>query len=75
MKVNSFEYWSRCDDCGFQGMIFFRTRNDEDYRDSSALGYMMDSSCPSCGLEQAVLVVADEFREMLRAAARSGSVR
>ena len=75
MKVESFESWSRCDDCGFQGLLLYRTRTDEDYRDDTALGFMMDSSCPSCGQEQAVLVVAEEFRAMLRTAARGGSCR
>ena len=42
----------------------FRCRPDEDYVDEEALGYMMDTLCPCCGLEEAVLVVVDEYREM-----------
>ncbi|MCP5155372.1 MAG: hypothetical protein H6983_14475 [Ectothiorhodospiraceae bacterium] len=57
--------WGACDGCGFQGLMPHRCRDDEDYEDEEALGFMMDVLCPSCGQLDATLVVVDEYREML----------
>ena len=73
MSVKTYNSWSICDDCGFQGLIEFRCRADEDYSDDDALGYMMDTHCPSCEEVQAVLVVVDEYREMEFIARQNGS--
>lgn len=70
--VERFKHWGTCDDCGFQGLMAFSTRAEEDYTDDDALGYVMDSSCPACGVEEAVLVVVDEYREMVFMSKRSG---
>ena len=64
-ETNSFQHWDECEDCGFQGLIAFRTRADENYDDASALGFMMDSTCPACGCEGAVLMVVEQFQEMM----------
>ncbi|MDX1434158.1 MAG: hypothetical protein R3286_17075 [Gammaproteobacteria bacterium] len=64
----SYEAWGSCEDCGFHGLVEFRHRDDEDYDDGEALGVMLDSTCPSCGQVQAVLVVIEEYQEMLRSA-------
>ena len=53
-----------------QGLIVFRTRAEEDYTDEEALGYVMDSSCPACGTDESVLVVVEEYREMVRMSKR-----
>jgi len=64
--TDTFQHWGNCDECGFQGLIEFQSRSDEDYSDEEALGFMMDSSCPACGHEEAVLVVLEEYQEMVR---------
>jgi len=69
--VDGFKHWGTCDECGFQGLLIFRTREEEDYTDEEALGYIMDSSCPACGVDESVLVVVDEYREMVLMSRRS----
>jgi hypothetical protein len=64
--IERFQLWGACDACGFQGLLIFVSRLEEDYADAEALGFMLDSSCPACGHEEAVLVVAEEYREMVR---------
>ena len=61
-----YQHWGTCDECGFQGLITFQSRSEEDYSDEDALGFMMDSSCPACGNEESVLVVVEEYLEMVR---------
>lgn len=63
---NSYQHWGTCDECGFQGLLMFQSRRGEDYSDEDALGFMMDSSCPACGNEESVLVVVEEYLEMVR---------
>ena len=63
---DSYQQWGTCDECGFQGLLMYRSRTEEDYSDEEALGFMMDSSCPACGSEEAVLVVVEEYQEMVR---------
>jgi hypothetical protein len=65
-SAETFQHWGHCDQCGFQGLMVFRSRRDEDYSDEEALGFMMDSSCPACGHEEAVLVVVEEYQDMVR---------
>ena len=60
--------WGQCDECGFQGLVEYRHVASEDYDDDEALGVMMDASCPSCGFEESVLMIIDEYRAMLRLA-------
>ena len=62
---DSFQHWDQCDECGFHGLVSFQTRAGEDYDDADALGFVMDSTCPACGFEQAVLVVVEQFQEMV----------
>ena len=69
-NVERFQLWGGCDECGFQGLLIFQSREDEDYADAEALGFMMDSSCPACGHEEAVLVVTEEYQEMVRIGSR-----
>ena len=64
-ESNQFKHWDECDECGFKGLIVFRTRAEEDYEDVDALGFVMDSTCPECGCEEAVLVVVETYHEML----------
>ena len=71
MSGRHFQHWSDCGECGFQGLVRFTCRDDEDYFDVEALGYMMDARCPACGEEGAVLVVLEQFREMVRTAERN----
>jgi len=61
-----YQHWDACDECGFQGLMLYQHRADEDYSDEDVLGFMMDSSCPACGQEAAVLVVVEQYQEMLR---------
>ncbi len=61
-----YQHWDQCSACGFQGLMQFMSRNDEDYTDEDALGYLLDCRCSSCGQEDSVLVVVDEYREMVR---------
>jgi hypothetical protein len=64
--IERFQLWGDCDECGFQGLLIFASRLEENYVDEEALGFMMDSSCPACGHEAAVLLVTEEYREMVR---------
>ncbi|MFT5448459.1 MAG: hypothetical protein ACI9DC_003644 [Gammaproteobacteria bacterium] len=64
-ETSQFEHWDECDGCEFKGRIVFRTRVEEDYEDADALGFVMDSTCPECGCEESVLVVAETYHEML----------
>ena len=64
-ETNSFQHWDACDECGFQGLIALRTRAEEDYDDADALGFVVDSTCPACGFEGSVLMVVEQFREMV----------
>lgn len=64
-EINTFTHWDECDECGFKGLIVFRTRAEEDYEDADALGFVMDSICPQCGCEESVLMVAEAYHEML----------
>lgn len=66
--MRSFNSWSQCDECGFQGLMEFRTREDENYEDAEALGVMMDCVCPACGERESVLVVMEQYEEMLQMA-------
>ncbi len=65
-SVQVYQLWDSCEACGFQGLIAFSSRPDEDYSDEDALGFVMDSSCPACGHEEAVLVVLEQYQEMVR---------
>lgn len=67
-KRERYESWSSCDECGFQGLLEFVHRDDEDYDDPESLGVMLDSTCPACDHQAAVLVVIEEYRAMLRMA-------
>ena len=64
-ETGSFQHWDECDECGFKGLIVFRTRAEEDYEDADALGFVMDSTCPECGCEESVFMVAEQYHEML----------
>lgn len=66
--MTTFDSWSQCDGCGFQGLMEFRTRDEENYDDSEALGFMMDCVCPACGERESVLVVMEQYQEMLQMA-------
>jgi predicted RNA-binding Zn-ribbon protein involved in translation (DUF1610 family) len=63
-----YQHWDQCTDCGFQGLMEFLTRDDEDYSDEDALGYLVDWKCSSCGHEISVLMVVYEYQEMVRLA-------
>jgi len=63
-----YQHWDQCSSCGFQGLMLFTSRADEDYSDQDALGFLLDSRCASCGFEVSVLVVAEEYQEMVRLA-------
>jgi len=66
--MTTFNSWSQCDECGFQGLMEFWTREDENYDDAGALGVMMDCVCPACGERESVLVVMEQYEEMLHMA-------
>lgn len=68
--VDRYQHWGACDECGFQGLLLFQCRVEEDYADEEALGFVMDSSCPACGNEEAVLVVVEQYLEMVRMSRR-----
>jgi len=61
-----FKHWDQCSACGFQGLMQFISRADEDYSDEDALGYLLDCRCSSCGQETSVLIVVEEYRKMVR---------
>ncbi len=63
-KVERYQSWSGCDECGFQGLFEFVHRDDENYDDPESLGVMLDATCPSCDYQAAVLVVIDEYHAM-----------
>lgn len=63
--MNTYTSWSSCDECGFQGLMEFNTREDENYDDQEALGVMMDCICPSCGASECVLIVTEQYEEMV----------
>jgi hypothetical protein len=67
-KLERYQAWSSCDECGFQGLLEFVHREDENYDDPDALGVMLDSICPACDCQAAVLVVTDEYQAMLHMA-------
>lgn len=67
-RVERYQSWSSCDECGFQGLLEFAHRGDENYDDPESLGVMLDSTCPACDHEAAVLVVMEEYQAMLRVA-------
>lgn len=67
-KLERYASWSSCDECGFQGLLEFVQRDDEVYDDPDCLGVMLDSTCPACDHQAAVLVVIDEYQAMLRMA-------
>lgn len=67
-RLERYASWSSCDECGFQGLLEFVHRDDENYDDPDALGVMLDSVCPSCDGQSAVLVVIEEYQAMLRMA-------
>ena len=70
-EIRIYQHWGDCDECGFQGLMAFRSRQEEDYGDEEALGFVMDSSCPACGHEEAVLVIVEQYQEMVRMSKRS----
>ena len=72
-STQTYNSWSTCADCGFQGLLVFQSRANEDYSDASALGYMLDSHCPACGQDDPVLVVAEEYRQMVFMASNRNS--
>ncbi len=63
-----FKHWDQCSSCGFQGLLQFITRADEDYTDAQALGYLLDCHCASCGQVTSVLIVVEEYLNMVRLA-------
>jgi len=69
-----FRAWSTCDECGFEGIMVFACRDDEDYEDIDSLGVMIDATCPACETLGAVLVTTEHFDEMqaFERARRSG---
>jgi len=67
-RVERYQSWSSCEECGFQGLLEFVHRKDENYDDPEALGVMLDATCPACDHEAAVLVVMEEYHAMMRVA-------
>ena len=67
-RVERYRYWSSCDECGFQGFLYFAHRDGENYDDPESLGVMLDATCPACEHQAAVLVVIDEYQAMMRMA-------
>lgn len=63
-----YQAWGDCGECGFHGLMAFARRDGEDYDDPEALGVVLDSTCPACGHEEAVLMVIEEYRVMVRLA-------
>lgn len=59
-----FRAWSRCDECGFEGLLAFSCRDDENYDDADALGVLVDALCPACEAIGATLVAMEHFEEM-----------
>jgi hypothetical protein len=70
-RVERYQSWSNCDECGFQGLLEFAHRDGEIYDDPESLGVMLDSTCPACDHQAAVLVVMEEYHAMLRMAKSS----
>jgi hypothetical protein len=67
-RVERYRYWSNCDECGFQGLLEFAHRDEENYDDPESLGVMLDATCPACEHQAAVLVVIEEYQAMMRTA-------
>jgi len=70
-RVERYRSWSSCDECGFQGLLEFSHRADENYDDPESLGVMLDATCPACDYQAAVLVVMDEYHAMQHLARQS----
>ena len=66
--LECYQYWSSCEECGFQGLLEFAHRDEENYDDPESLGVMLDATCPACDNQAAVLVVIDEYHAMMRMA-------
>ena len=69
ITAKTYQSWSDCSACGFQGLMSFACRIDENYDDDDAIGVMMDLTCPACEERDAVLVVIEAYREMVSLAA------
>ena len=64
-ELKSLTGWSECSSCAFSGTVVFTTRADEDYDDLDSLGVMLDAKCPACGENEPVLVMRDQYDEMV----------
>ena len=64
-SAGPYKTWNMCSSCGFQGLFVFLPRAGEDYEDPDSLGALMDTQCPACEEEETVLVVIEEYREMV----------
>lgn len=67
-RIDRYQSWSNCDACGFQGLLEFAHREEENYDDAEALGVVLDATCPACDHQAAVLVVMEEYHAMQRMA-------
>ena len=56
--------WHECDICEFQGPMTFIHQSGEDYSQTDE-PVMLDVTCPSCGLQENVLMTWDHYQEIL----------
>jgi hypothetical protein len=57
--------WGHCDDCHFEGLIYFSMVEGEDYDDPDSLGVMLLQQCPACDLSVNTLIPTDLYQEFL----------
>ena len=57
--------WSKCIDCGYEGVLEYEHVEDEIYSDEEAMGVMMILRCPACDSHEHTLVPSDYYQELL----------
>ncbi|MCW8827344.1 MAG: hypothetical protein OQK78_13070 [Gammaproteobacteria bacterium] len=60
-----FKVWGHCDDCHFDGLIYFSMIDGEDYDDPDSLGVMLVQDCPSCEVSVNTFIPMDLYQEFL----------
>ena len=60
-----FKVWGHCDDCHFDGMIYYSMIEGEDYNDPDSLGVMLLQHCSACELSVNTFIPTDLYQEFL----------
>ena len=60
-----FKVWGHCDDCHFDGPIYYSMIEGGDYDDPDSLGVMLLQDCPACELSVNTFIPTDLYQEFL----------